>query len=156
MMINYSVFILVHTHPLFSLVFRFQVPRLLCMNLVLDQVTGLSSYLGHLMKPRLLRAFSMHSFLLDHHDKLHISSHNHGWVTTACHLFTWFTFYHLLILYTKIRHFRPLIMQFNSNCLLMHFVNAKMLSALIRYICYRNERIEVETASLKSFGFACC
>ncbi|MCH84316.1 KH domain-containing protein [Trifolium medium] len=45
-----------------------QVLRLLSMNLVLEQVTGLLSYLVHPMKPKQHRAFSKHIFLMDHHD----------------------------------------------------------------------------------------
>lgn len=52
----------------FLVLIRFRVLRLLSMNLVLEQATGLSSYLVHLMKPKLRRAFSKHLSLMVHHD----------------------------------------------------------------------------------------
>jgi hypothetical protein len=52
----------------FVVLIRFQVLKLLSMNLVQEQVTGLLSYLVHLMKLKQHRAFSKHLFLMDHHD----------------------------------------------------------------------------------------
>jgi len=56
---------------------RYRVRRFMSMNLVLEQETGLLSYLVHLMKPRQRRAFSKHLFLVAHHDRTgHVKSCN--------------------------------------------------------------------------------
>lgn len=54
---------------IFIVPIRYRERRWLSMNLVLEQETGLLSYLVHLMKPKQRRAFSEHLFLVAHHDK---------------------------------------------------------------------------------------